>query len=121
MSANLEHWYPGAEVYKNPNENNWVYQVRNRMPVYFRTKTEAHAHGKSELYTNVISYLDVHNTEYRVSRLYNAIEAYRREGEAEKDKQIRELKRKIGLLVSVLEALDSDGEETYFALDEEDT
>ena len=121
MSANLEHWYPGAEVYKNPNENNWVYQVRNRMPVYVRTKTEAHAHGKSELYTNVISYLDVHNTEYRVSRLYKAIEAYRREGEAEKDKQIRELKRKIGLLVSVLEALDSDGEETYFALDEEDT
>ena len=121
MSANLEHWYPGAEVYKNPNENNWVYQVRNRMPVYFRTKTEAHAHGKSELYTNVISYLDVHNPEYRVSRLYKTIEAYRREGEAEKDKQIRGLKRKIGLLVSVLEALDSDGEETYFALDEEDT
>lgn len=108
MSANLEHWYPGAEVYKNPNENNWVYQVRNRMPVYFRTKTEAHAHGKSELYTNVISYLDVHNTEYRVSRLYKAIEAYRREGEAKKDKEIRELKRKNSLLVSVLEALDEE-------------
>ena len=108
MSANLEHWYPGAEVYKNPNENNWVYAVRNRTPVYFRTKTEAHAHGKSELYTNVISYLHVHKTEHRFSRLYKAIEEYRREGEAKKDKEIRELKRKNSLLVSVLEALDEE-------------
>ena len=108
MSANLEHWYPGAEVYKNPNENNWVYAVRNRMPVYFRTKTEAHAHGKSELYTNIISYLHVHKTEHRFSRLYKAIEEYRREGEAKKDKENRELKRKNSLLVSVLEALEEE-------------
>jgi hypothetical protein len=106
MSANLDHWYPGAEVYKNPDADNWVYKVHNRRVVHFRTKTEAHAHGRTELYTNVISYLHVHKTEHRFSRLYKAIEEYRREGEAEKDKEIRELNRKLSLLVSILNSYD---------------